>query len=66
MKLSNYNFMKTPVGANKKYLVEMDGNPVARFDKASRARAYITMQKESKSKGKPSYASQRKWTMKEQ
>ena len=56
-------FMNTPVGANKKYIVYLDGDPFAGFDKMAQAKMYVAMQKAKKKapRSEPAYAAGRNW-----
>ena len=45
------NLNNTPIGANKKFLVTMDGSPFAGFDERKDAEGYINMMKTCKKGG---------------
>jgi len=55
----------TPIGANHRFLVKMDGKPFAGFKTLADANKYIAMQ-ESKVKGNSrdkAYAAEREWSV---
>lgn len=62
MAKKKYNFMSTPIGAGKRYIVTMDGSPFAGFDKKSQAKIYIAMQKAKVTGSRaPAFAAGKNW-----
>jgi hypothetical protein len=64
---NNMGILDTPIGANKRFLVTMDGNPFAGFDTLDQAQGYIAMQKTKTKAGgrEKAFAAERNWAVKD-
>ena len=63
-----YEFMKVPVGGNRRYKILMDGNVVAGFDNAKQAKMFVAMQR-AKTQGGGSvkaFAATRAWDVRDE